>query len=218
MNTLLKAICKVHTDFSFTTTNDESKVVSHLKSGGMAIANQGDKYNVFSSEGHFVVLYKMDGNNIEVLDPYMYSGKYDSSPRKNRIVKKTTNGCIVNTTELGKATADRSPAYYLVSYTKPKATTKSTVKFDVGSTYTLTADLNVRTGAGTNYSIKKVKDLTTDGKKNCTSTKDSDNAVLKSGTKVTALEVKYDGSDIWLRIPSGWICVYYNGKKYAKYY
>jgi hypothetical protein len=187
----------------------------------MAIANQGDAYNVFSNQGHFVVLDKMDGNNIDVLDPYMYSGKYDSPLRKDRIVKKTTNGCVVNTTELGKATLDRNPAYYLVTYAKPKTTTtttKTTVKFDAGSTYTLTADLNVRTGAGTNYSIKKVKDLTTDGKKNCTSTNSSANAVLKSGTKVTALEVIYVGSDIWLRIPSGYICVYYQGKKYAKYY
>ena len=34
-----------------------------------------------------------------------------------------------------------------------------------GKTYTTGVDLNVRTGAGTNYSIKKYEALTTDGKK-----------------------------------------------------
>ena len=109
-----------HKDFKFTTTNDENEVIKHLKSGGMAIANQGDEYNVFSTNGHFVVLSRMNGNNIEVLDPQMYDGKYDAYSRPKRIVKKTATGCIVSKTELSKATQDRSPAYFLITYTKPK--------------------------------------------------------------------------------------------------
>lgn len=214
-STLLKAICKANPDFSFSTTNDESKVVTHLKNGGVVIANQGDAYNVFSSAGHFVVLYRMVGNDIEVLDPQLYAGKYDAFSRKSRIVKKTDYGCIVSVSELAKATADRSPAYFLISYAKSKSAPKPTVRFDAGSTYVLTTDLNVRAGAGTTYKIKKVSALTADGKKNATSTKGTDDAVLRKGTRVTAQKVIPSGDDIWLQIPSGYIAVYYKGNKYA---
>ncbi|MBR2134387.1 MAG: hypothetical protein IJ851_06715 [Eubacterium sp.] len=116
ITTLLKAVCKANSGFSYTTTNDENALIRHLKAGGMAICNQGDSYNVFSTSGHFVVAYRMVGSNIDILDPQMYDGKYDAYDRPNRIVKKTKYGCIVTKSELAKATADRSPAYFLVSY------------------------------------------------------------------------------------------------------
>ena len=218
LNTLLKAVCREHSNLSFTTTTDESKVVSHIKAGGIVIANQGDAYNVFSSAGHYVVLNKMDGSNINVIDPQLYSGKYDDFDRPNRIVRKTDYGCVVSVTELAKATSDRDPAYFLLSNSEKAKPSVSGVRFDKGSVYTLMTNVNVRTGAGTDYAIKKVRDLTADGKNNCTSSNSGDNAVLKSGTRVTALDVINVGKDIWLRIPSGYICVYYKGDKYARYY
>ncbi|MCM1115749.1 MAG: hypothetical protein NC397_09655 [Clostridium sp.] len=129
METLIKALCKKNPDFKYSTTTSEDALVKHLKAGGMAICNQGDSYNVFSTAGHFVVAYKMSGSNIEVLDPQMYSGKYDSYSRPDRIVKKTTNGCIVTPTEMGKATADRNPAYFLITYNKPKEDDKVEYKY-----------------------------------------------------------------------------------------
>ncbi len=118
MNTLLKALCKANPSFSFTASTSETELVKHLKKGGMAVVNQGDAYNLFSTAGHFVAAYKMSGSNIEILDPQMYDGKYDAYSRPQRIVKKTTNGCIVSQSEIGKATADRNPAYFLVSIKK----------------------------------------------------------------------------------------------------
>lgn len=69
-------------------------------------------------------------------------------------------------------------------------------------------NMNVRTGAGTNFPIKKVKDLSEDGKKNATSTNMEDNAVYKAGTIFTAKEIirNEDGS-IWAKSPSGYICL-----------
>lgn len=92
----------------------------------------------------------------------------------------------------------------------------STPTFKVGNTYTLTTNVNVRTGAGRNYTQKKVSQLTADGKKNATSTNASAPAILKSGTKVTVKTLKTVASNIWAEIPSGWICVYYQGDIYAK--
>ena len=179
VSTLLNAVRKAHSEFSFTTTSDESKLVAHLKAGGMAIANQGDAYNVFSTAGHFVVAESMVGENINILDPYMYTGKYDTSPRPSRIIKKTNYGCVVSPTQIGKATADRSPAYYLVTYTKPvtqtKTSTNPTATTSVKYVKTNGRHLMVREGAGLRYSII---------------------GNLKNGTKVTV----YKTSGTWSKI------------------
>lgn len=89
----------------------------------------------------------------------------------------------------------------------------NTPKFEVGKTYTLTSNMNVRTGAGTNYSKKKRNQLTADGKKHSLT---GVYAVLKNGTKVTSKAVKKVGNDVWIQIPSGWIAGYYGGKIYIK--
>ena len=91
--------------------------------------------------------------------------------------------------------------------------TSSVPTFKVGSTYTLTTNVKVRTGAGTSYSQKKRSQLTADGKANSVV---GVYAVLKKNTKFTVQEIKNVGSDIWAKIPSGWICLYYKGDKYAK--
>ena len=129
--TLLKALCAENKGFSFKVTNNVDDLVKHLKSGGMAICNQGDKYNVFSTGGHYVVAYRMNGNNIEVVDPSMYAGKYDSYARPTRIVKKTEHGCIVTAAEMKKATQDRNPCYYLVSYEGVKTVSKTYYGIDI---------------------------------------------------------------------------------------
>lgn len=217
VKSLLTALCKANKAFSFTTTTDESKLVAHLKKGGMAIANQGDSYNVFSTAGHFVVAYKMSGNNIQVLDPQMYNGKYDAYSRPSRIVKKTDTGCIVSPAQMGKATADRNPAYYLITYTKPVVKYKApTIKTGV---YTLTNVRGIYKGAGAATGRKKVKDLTTNGKKFATSKKSSDNAFLKAGTRVNILRTKLISTgNLWAEIPSGWFCVWEkaSNKKFIK--
>lgn len=91
-----------------------------------------------------------------------------------------------------------------------------TFSFKKGDVVTLTTNVNVRTGAGTNCKQKTVSQLTKDGKKNATSKLPWSKATLKSGTRVTIQSVKTVGSDIWAKIPSGWICLRYNGKNYAK--
>lgn len=80
------------------------------------------------------------------------------------------------------------------------------ISYDVGRDYILQDYLNVRAGAGTDYAIKKVGQLTADGRRNATSTSAGANAVLRKGTEVTCIAVKTSGSYVWMQIPSGWIC------------
>lgn len=79
--------------------------------------------------------------------------------------------------------------------------------------YTLLASMNVRTGPGTNYSRKKRIQIPAAEKKNLLN---RTYAVLRKGTKVTALEVKKKKDSTWIRTSIGWICVKGKTRTYAE--
>nr|DAQ05967.1 MAG TPA: Muramidase (flagellum-specific) [Caudoviricetes sp.] len=101
----------------------------------------------------------------------------------------------------------------LTKYDNVENSVDNLEKYIKGKNYTLQVDLNVRYGAGTNNAIKKYNELTEDGKKHAYV---QTNAVLKKGTVVTCLEIVKNGQDIWLKIPSGYVAGYYQGKEYIK--
>lgn len=85
--------------------------------------------------------------------------------------------------------------------------------YEIGKNYKVQVALNVRTGAGTNYRIKNYNELTIDGKNHAYK---QTSAVLKPNTTVTCLSVYVGENEIWLKIPSGFVCSYYHGKQYIK--
>lgn len=99
----------------------------------------------------------------------------------------------------------------LSSGTGASLTQNEVVTYEAGKVYETTVDnLNVRTGAGTNYRKKSYGELSSDAKKHANTS-----GSLNIGTRVTCKETKKVGSDIWMRTPSGWIAAYYDGKKYV---
>lgn len=94
---------------------------------------------------------------------------------------------------------------------KPQSEVKS--PYNVGQVYTVRVNsaLNVRKGAGKNYGKVGYGNLTADGKKHAFL-----NGALKNGTKVTIKEVKViSETEVWVKIPSGWICAIDGAKKYV---
>ena len=76
--------------------------------------------------------------------------------------------------------------------------------------------MKVRTGAGTNCRQKKVKELTTDGKKNATSKDENAYACYKKGTIFTAQKItKNSDNTYWAKTPSGYICLRDEKYKYC---
>ena len=66
----------------------------------------------------------------------------------------------------------------------------------------------ILTNCGIEFS-KKVKDLTTDGRRHATSSKQTADAMLRSGTTITVLETKLlSTGNLWVRCPSGWLCIW----------
>ena len=165
MYALLNAVCKANTHFSYKVTGDKQALIKHLKSGKMAIINQGDSYSVFSNGGHFVVAYKAVENNIEVFDPLVYDGKYTSGVKASRVIGATSRGCIVSIDQVVKATCDRNPGYFLINYSSSgkqvqslDAQTKSTTKNyskSVTMYCTTTGGLRFRKSAATSAGLVK---------------------------------------------------------------
>lgn len=85
----------------------------------------------------------------------------------------------------------------------------------VGKVYTLNAILKVRYSAGTSYKQKTYSQLTTNAKMNAYAS-GNNSGCLKVGTKISCLEVRTINKEIWLRIPSGWVCAYQNGNTFIK--
>ena len=99
---------------------------------------------------------------------------------------------------------------YLMSKALEGKSTDTRV-YVIGQVYTTQVDdLSVRTGPGTNNPEKSYAELSSNAQQHA-----HDNGRLKKGTRVTCKDVRKVGSDIWIKIPSGWIAAYYGGKKYV---
>ena len=94
-----------------------------------------------------------------------------------------------------------------------KSTPSDTYK--AGITYTTQVILKVRSGAGTGNSQVSYSKLTANAKLHAYSS-GVNAGCLKEGTRVTCLEIKNVGNEVWIRIPSGWIAGHYNGRIYVK--
>lgn len=86
------------------------------------------------------------------------------------------------------------------------------IEFEVGTTYKTLSPLNIRLGPSTAAGYKPYNQLTEDGKKHATG------STLNKGTNVTALEIRITphANELWIRIPSGWICGVYKNEIYVE--
>jgi len=115
MTVLAKAICNEY-GLTYETTSDETKLMEHLQSSGMAVANVGGDRTgytgVFSNGGHFIVVAACNGNTVTILDPGYYPGKFAIAGRKGK-VKVDGNSCYCDISVLGADTSNRVPSYWL---------------------------------------------------------------------------------------------------------
>ena len=87
--------------------------------------------------------------------------------------------------------------------------------YKVGQTYTTTTILNVRVAPGVDAAIVPYSQMTKSGKEHSYPNAETGGALLKKNTRVTCQQVKDVKGDIWIKIPSRWICAIYKGKVYV---
>ena len=162
---------------------------------------------------HVGIVIKVDGDTMTVRE-----GNKNGSVG-NRSVKingRYIRGFITPPYEAEEEQKEQQTANSTPAEEKPVNEADSGVKQDdytVGKTYTVNVNtaLNVRRGAGKNYPLVGYAGLTSNAKKHATK-----GGALKNGTRVDCLAVEKVGNDIWMLIPSGWICAKCGRVKYVK--
>lgn len=113
--------------FTYKSTSKNAKLLSHLKSGGTAVCYCGGGYPLFSTGGHYVAAVGVDSSGkIVIADSLYYTNKWTyNSTRRAQITTTGTRGLVkCSLTALGKATADRSPSYFLIGKARTSTTEK----------------------------------------------------------------------------------------------
>lgn len=107
---------------------------------------------LFTTGGHFIMLYDYDGTYIKVYDPYLYSGKFNLSTRRG---KATVQGNTVLVTKDNFRNYANYGTFF--AFKNDKTDTKEDNANVVTATYNryvkVNTSLNVRSGPSTNYSI-----------------------------------------------------------------
>ena len=179
-------------------TKDIAASICASVSSTLGIPNRGVKYSK-----NLYVLRKTAGSAILVeccfVDNQNDASHWNADKCGDAIASAIAGKTVAGTTSAGSAPAAApTPA-------------PSGPSYRAGTVYTLLADhLRVRTGPGTGYATKSRKQLTVNAREHAYS-----NGTLKKGTRVTCKDVRKVGSDIWIKIPSGWIAAYYGEKKYV---
>lgn len=71
-------------------TSNIDEMINLLRNNHYIIASCGN--GLFTSGGHYIVLYGIDGDTIKIYDPYLYAGKFDTATRRGKV---TVNGNTV---------------------------------------------------------------------------------------------------------------------------
>lgn len=155
---------------------------------------------------HVGMVEKVTNNVITVIE-----GNMTSTSKVGRRAL-AVNGRYIRgfvTPKFGSDSTKKAESCKTSSAKKTSTVDKILASYKVGKVYTVKVDnLNVRTGAGTSFSKKTKKQLTADGQKHS-----NKNGQLMKGTEVTCIAKKKNGSNVWVQIPSGWICAYYGTAK-----
>ena len=178
-------------DIGYQECSSLDTAVELVRNDNYVIASVGN--GLFTTGGHFIVIVGIDGDTLKIYDPYLYSGKFDTSTRRGKVtVSGNTVYCSIENF--------RNYANYKGFFAyKHEGNVQENTGNVTTSTYTRyvstsSKNLNVRSEAGTDKSIV---------------------GSLRKGTQVTVAES--NGS--WSRIISpisGWVSNTYLSSSYTE--
>ena len=163
-------------------TSNFETMLNKLRNNNYIICSVGN--GLFTTGGHYIVIYAVDNDTLKIYDPYLYAGKFETSTRRGKAtVRGNTVYCSIDNF---KKYANYKQ-FFCYKYDTNKVDTNNSTDNEVRTeNYTryvkVNSSLNVRSGAGSNYS--KV-------------------GSLKNGELVTIYETKSN----WSRIGDNrWVC------------
>lgn len=137
-------------------TTSFNTAINYLRKGYFIIVSCGN--GLFTTNGHYVVLVGITGNNIAIYDTYMYNGKFNIPSRKGKVtISGNTIYCTIE--NFNKYANFR--AFWCFSNNNgvensgTSSNTSSIKKYTTGTYIVATKSLplRIRSGPGTNYRI-----------------------------------------------------------------
>ena len=177
-------------NIGYTETSDIQRALQLLQNNNYVVVSVGN--GLFTTGGHFIILTELNGDTITVYDPYLYSGKFDTSTRRGKV---TVSGNTVYCSIENFRNYANYKGFFAYKHDGNVQENTSTVTTSTYTRYvnTNSKNLNVRSGAGTGYSIV---------------------GSLAKGTQVTVAET----NENWSRITnpvSGWVSSEYLSSTYT---
>lgn len=177
-------------DIGYQETSSLDTAVDLVRNNNYVIVSVGN--GLFTTGGHFIVIVGIDGDTLKIYDPYLYSGKFDTSTRRGKV---TVSGNTVYCSIQNFRNYANYKGFFAYKHDGNVQENNGNVTTSTYTRYVLTnsKNLNVRSGAGTNYSIV---------------------GSLRKGIQVTVAES--NGS--WSRIispVSGWVSNTYLSSSYV---
>lgn len=164
-------------------TGNFDNAINALKDNNYVVVSCGA--GLFTYGGHYIVIVGVDGDNLKIYDPYLYSGKFDVSTRRGKVV---VNGNTVYCSIINFKKYANYKQFFCYKY-NPNAvnTTNST------DTQVSTAIYKRYVKVNTSLNIRNTPNGNRVGR-------------LKNGTEVTVYETK----GVWARIGENrWVSVAY---------
>lgn len=171
-------------DIKYTETSKFDKMLNLLQNNHYIIASCGN--GLFTSNGHYIVIYGIENNKLKIYDPYLYAGKFETSTRRGKV---TVNGNTVYVTIDNFKKYANYKQFFCYGYDANSVNTSNSTDQKVATaTYTRyvatkTSNLNVRDSAS--ISANKI-------------------ASLKKGTEVKVTETIGNWSKI-ISPTEGWV-------------
>ena len=121
-------------------------MLEKLRNNNYVIASVGN--GLFTTGGHYVMIYGIDGNNLKIYDPYLYSGKFDTSTRRGKVY--VSGNTVYCSTENFKNYANYKRFF---CYKYDLNTEDNVVRQNYTRYVKVSSRLNIRSGAGLNNKI-----------------------------------------------------------------
>ena len=145
-------------DLDYAETSYLDKATELLQNNYYIIASCGN--GLFTTGGHYIVIYGIEGNTLKIYDPYLYSGKFETSTRRGKV--KVSGNTVYCSIDNFRAYANYKQ-FFCYGYNpdtvetenKTTAATTQNVISDITNTnykVKITASsLRIRAGASTSY-------------------------------------------------------------------
>jgi len=199
--------------------NKNEEIVAFADGAVTAVQKTGTQYGIGCyvrikhDNGYYTKYFHLKSNSIVV-----NKGQRVIKGQKLGIIGTTGQSTAVHLhfqIDKGSNASAIDPYDYLFN-NKEFETSIKQEEYTTGNYVTLEA-MNIRSGAGVNYQIKKVSEMSANGKLHATSMNPNGGACYKKGTEFTAQEIIQNGNEYWAKSPSGYICLKGgSGKIYCK--